>query len=267
MRTVRCGAESAPNPRSSEGRRSEFGRELVDGNLSSFTMMRPANSPNNANSSAVPAPDQSGDVTTPVPVNAAFESAMMSCLEAVMRYARMLTRDFSDADDLVQETYLRAFRGWTTFDMASDPRRWLFAICRHAFLRIRHRELRMVSVDEELELNALAAVTMHMRTVDEGLGRVFDRVDLGPAVARALARLSDAHRVIVVMVDVDGLGYAEAATELSLPIGTVRSRLFRARRLLQQDLVEYARDAGYARSPLQTHDGKAAAQTNLGGLS
>lgn len=179
---------------------------------------------------------------------------MLSCLEAVMRYARMLTRDHNDADDLVQETYLRAFRGWTTFDMSSDPRRWLFAICRHAFLRIRHRELRVVSVDEELDLDALASVAIHKRAVDQGLEHVFDRVDLGPAVARALAGLSDAHRVIVVMVDVDGLGYAEAAAELSLPIGTVRSRLFRARRHLQQELVEFARDAGYARAgqPAQT---------------
>ncbi|MBC8090023.1 MAG: sigma-70 family RNA polymerase sigma factor [Phycisphaerae bacterium] len=171
---------------------------------------------------------------------------MLSCLEAVMRYARMLTRDHSDADDLVQETYLRAFRGWATFDMSSDARRWLFAICRHAFLRIRHREKRMVTVDEELELDGMAAVAVHKRAVEQGLDRVFDRVDLGAAVERALAGLSDAHRAIVVMVDVDGLGYAEAAAELGLPIGTVRSRLFRARRYLQLELVEYARDAGYA---------------------
>lgn len=178
--------------------------------------------------------------------SAAFEAAMLSCLESVVRYARVLTRDLTDADDLVQETYLRAFRGWTTFDMSSDPRRWLFAICRHAFLRIRQREMRMVSVDEELELDAMAAVSVHKTAREHGLARVFERVDLGPAVSRALAGLSDAHRVIVVMVDVDGLGYAEAAAELSLPIGTVRSRLFRARRQLQQELIEYARDAGFA---------------------
>lgn len=178
---------------------------------------------------------------------------MLSCLEAVMRYARMLTRDHSDADDLVQETYLRAFRSWHTFDMSSDPRRWLFAICRHAFLRIRQREMRVTSVDEELELDALAAVSVHKAARDEGLERVFDRVDLAPALSRALAGLSDAHRVVVVMVDVDGLGYAEAASELKLPIGTVRSRLFRARRQLQEELIDYARDAGYSSTAVQSN--------------
>ena len=181
-----------------------------------------------------------------IPATAAFEAAMLGCLEAVMRYARSLTRDASDADDLVQETFLRAFRAWKTFDMASDPRRWLFAICRHAFLRTRQRESRIISVDEDLELDALAAVALHKSARDEGLNQLFDRLDLKPAVARALAALSDAHRMIVVMIDIDGLGYAEAAKELGLPIGTIRSRLFRARRLLQQALIEFARDAGFA---------------------
>ncbi|MEP6762688.1 MAG: sigma-70 family RNA polymerase sigma factor [Gemmatimonadaceae bacterium] len=188
-------------------------------------------------------PTDSPDIT---PASAEFEAAMISCLEAVMRYARSLTRDASDADDLVQETYLRAFRAWKTFDTTSDARRWLFAICRHAFLRNRQRESRIVSVDEDLELDALAAVQLHNSARSEGLNQLFDRVDLKPAVAKALAALSDAHRMIVVMIDIDGLGYAEAAEELGLPIGTVRSRLFRARRLLQQSLVEFARDAGFA---------------------
>lgn len=183
---------------------------------------------------------------TAVHVTRAFEAAMLGCLEAVMRYARMLTRDESDADDLVQETYLRAFKAWATFDMSSDPRRWLFAICRHAFIRIRNRELRMVAIDDDSEMDALASVAIHNSARADGLDHVFDRVDLGPAVTRALGKLSDAHRVIVVMVDIDGLSYAEAAEELTLPVGTVRSRLFRARRQLQQELVEYARDAGFA---------------------
>lgn len=186
------------------------------------------------------------EARTAVQVTRAFEAAMLGCLEAVMRYARMLTRDESDADDLVQETYLRAFKAWATFDMSSDPRRWLFAICRHAFIRIRNRELRMVAIDDDSEMDALASVAIHNSARADGLDHVFDRVDLGPAVTRALGKLSDAHRVIVVMVDIDGLSYAEAAEELTLPVGTVRSRLFRARRQLQQELVEYARDAGFA---------------------
>ena len=92
----------------------------------------------------------------------------------------------------------------------------------------------------------MAAVSVHKAARDEGLDRLFDRVDLGPAVAKALSELSDAHRIVVVLVDVEGQGYAEAAKTLQLPIGTVRSRLFRARRHLQTALIEFARDAGYA---------------------
>lgn len=166
-----------------------------------------------------------------------------------MRYARALTRDESDADDLVQETYLRAFRAWRTYDMTSDARRWLFAICRHAFFRRQQRESRIVSVDEEAELDALGAVSVHNSARDEGLDHVFDRVDLKPAVTKALSELSESHRLVVLLVDVEGQGYAEAAEALQLPIGTVRSRLFRARRILQLALIEFARDAGYARGP------------------
>lgn len=188
---------------------------------------------------------------------------MLGCVEPVMRYARALTRDSSDADDLVQETFLRAFRAWMTFDMSSDPRRWLFAICRHAFLRGRQREMRVVSVDEELELDALAAVSVHKTARDEGLDQLFERVDLRPAVTKALSELSDAHRVIVVLVDIEGQGYAEAAEVLQLPIGTVRSRLFRARRHLQTALVEFARDAGYKLSPNATASASGAGQVAL----
>lgn len=170
---------------------------------------------------------------------------MLGCLEPVMRYARALTRDASDADDLVQETFLRAFRAWTTFDISSDPQRWLFAICRHAFIRKRQRDMRVELVDEEMELDALASVALHNSARAEGLDRMYDRVDLRPAVTKALAGLSDDHRVIVVLVDIEGQGYAEAAAHLQLPIGTVRSRLFRARRHLQIALLEFARDAGY----------------------
>jgi len=212
-------------------------------------------------------PTAKGTQAGATPASADFETAMLGCLEPVMRYARVLTRDESDADDLVQETFLRAFRAWQTFDMTSDPRRWLFAICRHVFLRQRQREMRVVLVDEELELDALAAVSLHKAARDEGLDRAFDRVDLGPAVAKALAELSDAHRIVVVLVDVEGQSYAEAAEALQLPIGTVRSRLFRARGHLQAALIEFARDAGYAVAGLTPPDAVSARPTTQSSTS
>ena len=82
-----------------------------------------------------------------------------------------------------------------------------------------------------------------------GLDHLFDRIDLRPALERSLRALQPEYREVVVLVDVEGYAYAEAAVALGIPVGTVRSRLFRGRRLLQQTLMEQARDSGLASTP------------------
>lgn len=173
-----------------------------------------------------------------------FESLMLPHLPDVARYARSLTRDAPAADDLVQETYLRAFRGRATYRPDLDARRWLFAICRHEFLRTSRREQRMVGFGDEPELEALAAARLHVAAAREGYDMLFTEPDIAPAIAGALAALPDIHRTIIAMVDIEGLSYGEAAESLGVPVGTIRSRLFRGRRVLQEALIEHARDAG-----------------------
>jgi RNA polymerase sigma-70 factor (ECF subfamily) len=181
-----------------------------------------------------------------------FESTTLPHLNAVARFALSLTRDRADADDLVQETYLRACRGWRTFRPDSDPRRWLFAICRNAFLRTRRRPHQFVESDDG-DLDAMPAVLSHVQAVHEGLGDLFERVDVRPAIERAIDALPEPHHSVLVLVDLEEHSYEETAAILQLPIGTVRSRLFRARRMIQQALIAYAEDAGLARSrPLRT---------------
>lgn len=175
-----------------------------------------------------------------------FERLTMPFLPAVGRFARSLTHDPVRADDLVQETYLRALRGWHTFQEGSDPRRWLFAICQNTFLRTVRREDRYVEApDDDPELESLATALAHSHARQSGVAESAERLDLGPAIERALASLSPLYRVAVVLVDVEGQTYDEAAEVLAIPVGTVRSRLFRGRRLLQDMLFEYARDAGF----------------------
>lgn len=173
-----------------------------------------------------------------------FVDEMLAHLESVMRFARSLARDRADADDLVQETYLRAFRHRDTYRPGTSGRQWLFAICRNLFLRERSRSLRVVQVDGAPELDVLASVGLHMATQRGGYDDVFERSDLGPAIEAAMAALPDAQRVVVSMVDFEGRSYAEVADVLDVPIGTVRSRLFRARRVLQEQLIDFARDPG-----------------------
>lgn len=175
----------------------------------------------------------------------AFEAEMLTHLPDVIRFARSLTKDAADADDVVQETYLRAFRSRHTFIPGSDGRRWLFTIARNFFLRSRERAERQVSLDGEPELDAVAAVQASLDATTHGLDRRLEHPDLAPAIAQALADLPEMFRLVVALVDIEGLDYAEAAEQLGIPVGTVRSRLFRARRTLQDTLIEHARDAGF----------------------
>ena len=177
-----------------------------------------------------------------------FEDATLPHLESVARFALSLTRDAADADDLVQETYLRALRGWHTFRPGSNARRWLFTICRNAFVRTRQRRRSLVESDDG-DVDALPAVLSHVQAVHNGLGHVFDDLDVRPAVERAIAELPEPHHSILVLVDLEQNSYEEAAAILDVPVGTVRSRLFRARRMIQDALLVYAEDAGVARSP------------------
>jgi len=183
------------------------------------------------------------DVRTP---DERFRDEALPQLDAVARYAVSLTRDESDADDLVQETFLRAFRAWNQFIVGSDCRAWLFAICRNTYLRSSKREQRVIPC-EDAELEALGAAAIHASAQQDGLEDMFARHDLLAAIQRAVDELPETFREAVVLVDLEEQSYQHTANVLGIPVGTVRSRLFRGRRLLQESLIEYARDAGLAK--------------------
>jgi RNA polymerase sigma-70 factor, ECF subfamily len=166
-------------------------------------------------------------------------------MDDVYRFALSLTRDSNDAQDIVQETYLRAYRSWHTFEPGSDCRRWLFTICRNAFLRSRQQSRHEVeAIDGDAE--ALASAREHSQMIVDGTDRILASVDLGPALDRAMADLDEPFRSAVQLVDVEDQSYEAAADILGVPVGTVRSRLFRARRQMQQKLRAHAKDAGLA---------------------
>lgn len=183
-------------------------------------------------------------------------------LDDVFRFAQSLTRDVSDAEDLVQETYLRAFRSWHTYRpdrLDGDARRWLFTICRNAFLRSRERLARETTLAEGDLASWVPGLSgggggAPSQTHEGPLASaeteaMLSRLDLAPALARAVGELPEPYRAAVVLVDVEDQSYDAAAEALGIPLGTVRSRLFRGRRLLQERLIEFARDAGLAGPP------------------
>jgi RNA polymerase sigma-70 factor (ECF subfamily) len=174
-----------------------------------------------------------------------FEREALPWLDDVYRFALSLTRNEADADDIVQETFMRAYRSWHTFERGSDARRWLFTICRNAFLRTRERARHQVEL-EDGDVEAVASQVAEVNGSRTGDEQLLARLDLGPALARALQKLPEPFRSAVTLVDVEDQSYDAASEILHVPIGTVRSRLFRGRRLLQRMLAEYARDAGIA---------------------
>lgn len=179
-----------------------------------------------------------------------FAEEALPHLEAVHRFALRLCAGAADeAEDLAQETFLRAYRAWDTFRRGTNARAWLFTICRNAFLRERERRGRVPEVvaDAEPELEALAIHAGVTATLFADPERAFFDSFVDADVLRQVDRLPGPFREAVALVDLEGFNYAEACEMLGLPVGTLKSRLFRGRRLLHEALYEYALEMGYVR--------------------
>lgn len=180
-----------------------------------------------------------------------FAEEALPHMDAVYRFAlRLVAGREDEAEDLVQETFLRAHRSWDTFTRGSNARAWLFTICRNVFLRGEERrgrrpEVPESEVDADVEALAATAAFSEVEAADPER-RFFDSLVDGEVV-RALDALPPAFREAVVLSDLEGLSYPEMAAVLGVPTGTVKSRLFRGRRLLQQALYGYALEMGYIR--------------------
>jgi RNA polymerase sigma-70 factor, ECF subfamily len=175
----------------------------------------------------------------------AFEREAIPRLDDVYRFALSLTRDESDAHDVAQETFLRAYRSWHTYVPGSDCRRWMFTICRNVFLRSRERERVTVDIDD-IERDVIGTGEVYAAAIEQGYTDLFARLDILPAIEEAIDALPEPFRSTVVIVDVEDQPYDAAAEILGVPIGTVRSRLFRGRRMLQERLMAHASDVGLA---------------------
>jgi RNA polymerase sigma-70 factor (ECF subfamily) len=184
-----------------------------------------------------------------------FHEEALRWLPDVTRFALSLTRNEADAEDLVQDTFLLAYRSWDQYARGTECRGWLFTICRHAYLRRRRRENRQITCDDP-ELEALAAAAVHASARHGGYGDLFARIDLSDAIEHALGELPDAFREAVILVDIEDQSYESASHILGVAVGTVRSRLFRGRRLLQESLISYARDAGLVTASGESSEGE-----------
>ncbi|TAE41716.1 MAG: sigma-70 family RNA polymerase sigma factor [Runella slithyformis] len=175
-----------------------------------------------------------------------FNREFMPHINSMYNFAFRLTMDEDDANDLVQDTYLKAFRFITSFEQGTNAKAWLFRILKNSFIndyRKRSKEPSKVDYQEvETTYNSEEAAEVDY-TSDLRVEAVQDMI--GDEVATALNSLPIDFRTVIILCDVEGFTYEEMAKILDIPIGTVRSRLHRARNLLKDKLREYAASMGY----------------------
>lgn len=179
---------------------------------------------------------------------ARFERDALVFLDAMYSAALRMTKNPESAEDLVQETYAKAFSSFHQFTEGTNLRAWLYRILTTTFINMYRKEQRQPLIaDGELEEWQIAEAATH--TSDKGKSAEVEALEKLPdsEIRNALQELPEEFRLAIYFVDVEGFSYKEVADILNIPAGTVMSRLHRGRKLLRESLADYARERGYVR--------------------
>ena len=176
-----------------------------------------------------------------------FEDLAMPLFDQLYNFARWLTQDTAEAEDLVQETYAKALRGFSSFRPGTNFRAWMYRILRNSFLSSRTGLKTMVAIDEEGVDEVLPAESATPESI------LIVQADK-ETVQRGLEELPVPLREILLLCEVEEMSYQEISETLAIPIGTVMSRLFRARKALRGLLQQAAQPSG--RQPRASHGGR-----------
>ena len=174
-----------------------------------------------------------------------FDTEFMTHVDSMYNFAYRLTFDEDDAKDLVQDTYMKAFRFINSFERGTNAKAWLFRILKNSFINeFRKKSKQPAKVDYN-------EVESYYNSDDAGENLTTDlRVEtvqhmIGDEITGALNALPVDFRTVIILSDLEGFTYEEMAKILDIPIGTVRSRLHRARNMLREKLLSYAKEMGY----------------------
>lgn len=174
-----------------------------------------------------------------------FEQSALPYMVILHNYAFHLTMNHDNAKDLLQDTYIKAYRFWGHFESGTNVKAWLYRIMKNSYInyyRKETREPKKVEYKEyHLPYNSIQETPdTHKHVADKSYDEIFS-----DEIARPLELLNDSFRDIIILSDIEGLSYEEIAHTLDCPIGTVRSRLHRGRKLLKKKLFHYAKKNRY----------------------
>ena len=174
-----------------------------------------------------------------------FEQEFLPHIHSIYNFAYRITFDEDDAKDLVQETYFKSFRFIDSFEKGTNAKAWLFRILKNSFINeFRKKNKEPVKIDyQEVEAFYNSDEVNHMITSNLQVEAI--REMIGDEVSIALNSLEVDFRTVIILCDIEGFSYEEMALILDVPIGTIRSRLHRARNLLREKLRKYAGSMGY----------------------
>ncbi len=180
-----------------------------------------------------------------------FEQLALVHVDPLFSAALRLTRNERDAEDLVQDTFLRAYRFFDKFERGTNIKAWLFKILTNTFINRYRRRVKERSVVEGSEREVVHDRFMSRDATDYAANPeqyLFDRL-LSDEVLRSIDNLPVDFRLVVILADLQEFSYKEIAEVLDCPVGTVMSRLYRGRKLLQKSLSTYAHELGIGQAP------------------
>lgn len=174
-----------------------------------------------------------------------FDNEFMPHIDSMYNFAYRLTYDEDDSKDLVQDTYLKAYRFINSFQKGTNAKAWLFRILKNSFINeFRKKSKEPAKVDyQDVEGYYNSERTEKSITTDLRVDTIKNM--MGDEISNALNALDVDFRTVIILCDLEGFTYEEMAKILDIPIGTVRSRLHRARNLLKEKLQSYAKTMGY----------------------
>lgn len=174
-----------------------------------------------------------------------FEDEIIPQLDAMYNFALRLTSDPSDAEDLVQDTIVKAFRFFSSYEKGTNAKAWLFRILKNSYINNYRKKSKQPNQVDYDEVATFYETIRAERTDTSDLEDKMFRDLIDDDISSALDELPEDFRTVVLLCDIEGFTYEEIANMLDVPIGTIRSRLHRGRNLLKAELLDYAEKRGY----------------------